>query len=758
MPRFATLYRCGHRSIYRFFFLLMCGAAALSIFTACGHKGASSRATFSGEGFEVFKDSITDGECFAHIIGDSLIESNFPDGKNTIRKRILSASKYGVAYHSKRPIMDAVVSMSLSDLDSVQGLGTTLRTAMAVELALAYVDPERAKNELRSRISSGGEISQGASYGGGWPVTSDAIAWASAAWSVYEATGDRAWLREAFNAITTTLNKYERVVYNSAEGLFTGSSTYCGYLGALPFPYWMDMADVSATMNLTVNACVARAYTVAAKMAERIGIDGSAYRNRADSVADAINSSLWIPNLSMYSQYLYCQPYPIQSATTDNLGQALCMVYGIASDDMRKAILENTPVLALGIPAMYPQLSDPNAKPNPSSAIIPAVQAYWAIAASEDSHVSMLYRCVYAIARSAAMNLGNYPFVDSATGKVPSGIVSTHNDPLSACAAIGALFRGLCGLQFTEEGMEINPKIADTHDDYHSIQGLKYRDAELDIHIHGTGSSISSFRIDSMEQSSHRVPHDLQGPHTVDIIMGGSAPKPRNINNTPDGMMPQTVTTLWKGLSGRIVPFTKGLAYEVYINGTMQEQVFTNRYRMVMPSQLMSLSMVPVREEQYIGYASRPAFFMPDGWITEIPSDSLAWPGTELIPDRTLASSFVETTESYRSKMTVTLNVAHTGEYMLRSVYSNALADASAYSDFCAIRLIEVNDSIVGTMIMPPVKKDDWTTTAQSNLVRFPLKKGINKISVVYRRPWTVNGHITLNTALIKQLQLYRIQ
>lgn len=730
------------------------GAVMAGMVSSCHFRRDTANATYVGENFVVYADSCVQDEYVARALSDTLLRSNFPV-QDSVRFLAVTPVPGTMRYRSKAPLNDAVLNMSMEHLGRELTPRSTLRTAVAVELALAYVNPEKSKELLRARLRDG-EILQGYAPGGGWPVAADGIAWVSAAWSVYEVTGDRRWLKEIYPIAKSTLERYEHVSYQPLSGLFSGSVASLGFIGKAPYPDWMTQADRGASEPLSVNALVQRAYRVCADMAEAMGDSPSSFDAKADSLADAINTQLWLPNLSRYGQYRYGHPYPIVSFTSDNLATGWCMTYDIATPEMRTAILENTPMSAAGVPTVYPQL--PDSMLNPSDALVPAVQAYWGVASALAGNRTMLYRTLYSLVNESAMNLGNFPYVNINDGIPPANIKRQSSDAVSAAANIAVFYRGLLGFRFSREGMEIQPLIAPTPDDERRVTNFRYRDAVLDISVKGAGSMVSSFKLDSVEVGTRVIPANLSGHHSVEIMMAGNNVTPSKVTVAKQAArMPHTPEVKWKGLEGNITNFIEGEAYEVFLNGVLQEQVFTSTYKMIKPKEFMTVSLVPVKEESELGYSSRPTFFYPEGTQYIIPADSLAYTGTSLIPDRKVASKFVETTESFRSRMTATLDVDHEGAYLLRSVYANGWADADAGSDFCALRLVEINGIVQGMLVMPPVKKDDWTATAQSNMLRIHLDKGPNRISIVYRRPWTVNGHVSLNTALIESLQIYRL-
>ena len=104
----------------------------------------------------------------------------------------------------------------------------TRDTAYAVDLALALVDPRRARNSLLFKLSErrqGGhlEIVQDTGSGGSWPVSTDRVVWAMGAWELlkYLDDSDRdGFLQTAYEAIVNTLEADRRYVYDSRDELY----------------------------------------------------------------------------------------------------------------------------------------------------------------------------------------------------------------------------------------------------------------------------------------------------------------------------------------------------------------------------------------------------------------------------------------------------------------------------------------------------------------------------------------------------------
>ena len=85
----------------------------------------------------------------------------------------------------------------------------TRDVSYSVYLSLAMLDPENSLRSLRAKLKEGKNgkvIIQDTGTGGSWPVSSDRVVWAMAAWEIYKVTGDKSMLDEAIAAIENTLN------------------------------------------------------------------------------------------------------------------------------------------------------------------------------------------------------------------------------------------------------------------------------------------------------------------------------------------------------------------------------------------------------------------------------------------------------------------------------------------------------------------------------------------------------------------------
>src|SRR6185295_1194044 len=115
-----------------------------------------------------------------------------------------------------------------------------------------------------------GRIIQDTGTGGSWPVSTDRMTWALAAWEVYAMTGDRTWLRQSYDIIRRSAEADRHAAFDPATGLFRGESSFLDWREQ-SYPRWMQPADIYQSEALGTNAVHHGAYRVLAAMARELG-------------------------------------------------------------------------------------------------------------------------------------------------------------------------------------------------------------------------------------------------------------------------------------------------------------------------------------------------------------------------------------------------------------------------------------------------------------------------------------------------------
>ena len=133
---------------------------------------------------------------------------------------------------SSIPVLQAVYALAAQELQANQtpeGLllaGANWSTvwtrdmAYAATLGTAMANPAATRASLESRVRNG-VVLQDTGTGGGWPVSTDRVAWALGAWSLYQVLGDAAWLAWCVQVLEATLAQ-DSAVFPAGELLRPG--------------------------------------------------------------------------------------------------------------------------------------------------------------------------------------------------------------------------------------------------------------------------------------------------------------------------------------------------------------------------------------------------------------------------------------------------------------------------------------------------------------------------------------------------------
>lgn len=623
----------------------------------------------------------------------------------------------------------------------------------SIYLSLGYLDPQRSMNCLRKKVKDG-RIIQDTGTGGAWPVSSDRVCWAIAAWELYNITGDKQWLAEAFDVVEATLMDDLEVVWDPAHSLMHGEQSYLDWREQT-YPRWMQPADIYGSMCLGTNVVFARAFKIAAEMARELGRDDKL--NAADyhaKISRAINDNLWIPNLGYYSEYLYCQPFPIQSMATDNLGQSLAVLFSVASPDMSASLLERTPLTPWGTPSVWPQ--QPDIKPYHNDAVWPFVQAFWNLAAAKSRNATALEAGLGAIYRAQAMFGTNKELFVAHNGDYRGTAVNSDAQLWSCTGSAAMVFRVFAGMEFHPDGIVFHPVVPAIFTGAKRIKGFRYRDAVIDVTVNGTGDKIASFAIDGKPAEGFRFPADLKGAHKVEITMANNAIRRADINVGPQTWMPATPVVKWSNpRTADITNSNPTLTYQVMLNGVFEQQIVQDSYSLYEAPAFTAINFVPVRDERVFGFSPRPHFFIPAGSERIVQLEEFATAGTSLIKNHDKAAKVVEVTTQTNTQIDCRITMPQSGKWWLSVRYANGSGPINTENK-CAIRTLLVNGERIGAIVMPQRGTDEWLSTGYSNMLPVELRVGENVITIAYRTPANVNMNGEVNTALLDYIRLIK--
>ena len=616
-------------------------------------------------------------------------------------------------------LVDALYNMATSTINSNKVNGNYVRNGMSVNditypviLSLACLDPNASMKSLQLMVKDG-RISHD-SKGELWPVVSDDISWASAAWEVYVVTGNKEWLSYAYEVILKSIEQDYETNFNEYERLMHGGTWY-SLTGNLYYPSWMQLTHIYESMSLTNNAQYARAFEILNDMSDELGIE-SEYGSLVMEMRDAINEKFWNERKGYYSQYTYLPAYPIQSPCIDNLGQALCVLWNIANDDRAENLIMKTPLAPYGVTVTSPHYSS-GGMLNQSELSFPMIQAFWNIAAAKTGNEHSLRRGLGALYRLPTLYCSYKSWCNAYTGETQD----EGDGSLGAAAANASMvFRVYAGISFLPNGIEMNPFIPVFLTGKKEIKGFKYRRAVLDITIEGTGNDIESIKVDGVSSHDNFIPSTLTGRHTVHITMCNNNRALQEITVSDSSFsLPPTPELSWRNGVARIENYDAHLNYRRVINGELSYSVRDTTYVTRIDTDPFSVRAVLAIGKYSMGYVSNPFLYAPMSRIFHF----APWAGSGT------GATSVESGRGINTKITIQAIVDEPGTYMMDVRYANGNGNVSS-TGTCAARKVIVNTHRQGTLVMPALGLDEWRRKGMTNMVRVDLLQGPNEIEL----------------------------
>ena len=689
---------------------LMLAALAVSLVLMCacgGRKEMSNLVIVQNEVFTLTGDSIIEDSVYACVLPDGSIKSNVTLARldsqyshvDTAQVRFVQGRRWRrqekrpmmmPVYSSDQPLVDALYEMSVDYIaGAVDNTGRFApsqnnysRLYCSIFLSLAALKPHQSMATLRSIVDRDSIIMQ---REGQWPVVSDHIGWATAAWEVYKATGDRAWLAYSHRVIEKTLNINREVLLDHNLGLIHGA----GYTSSKPIGVrrmtWMGYNDLFACMSLGNNILTGNAYAILADMSDELGIENE-YQKDAQHIKDAINQHLWNEDKGFYSSFLFGIAYPRQSPLTDNTAQAMCVLWGIADDNRAENLIAHTPVSNMGVNVSYPA-GNP-IEPYFANSSWATTQALWNLASAYVGNENALRRGLGALYRAQALY--------QCRGIHMQGLDTDHLGTSASNAAM--VLRVLMGMNYTTEGIEFSPTVPACMPGKKTFTGLNYRKAVLDITIIGTGNDVASITNNGKAMESPFIPAGIEGKHHIVVTLKtGNRPSQHVTIHHGEVVLPPTPVVTWTGDSGHIADFVSGTPYRLSVNGqftSLNDSVFTLPH-----SETFAEFSVEIAGKYGNGFMSKPLYYF--GLTPQV----AFFPGND--DDGHVA---------------IPMNVAESGEYLLDIGYRP--------TGTLDVRRVSANGHPMGTLVMARSNREDAGDMAYSNMVKVLLLKGENSIEI----------------------------
>ncbi|MGI4728026.1 MAG: MGH1-like glycoside hydrolase domain-containing protein [Janthinobacterium lividum] len=730
-----------------------------------------NKVLYQSPAYTLYGNRMVQGKYTAKAISATALESNYESAAGSKKTTVKTASSWKLSkdisafpqYHSDFVLPDALYNLAIEEMRNAVEPDSTFRTgkewsgvwtrdiSYSIILSMAVLQPKVAMNSLLRKVKNN-RVIQDTGTGGAYPVSSDRMIWAVAAWEVYKVTGNHNWLTKAYEIVKNSVEDDVRNVYDAKTGLVRGESSFLDWREQT-YPKWMQPADIYESECLGTNAVHYQVNTVLAEMATTLNDQPSAekYKKQAEKIKTGIQQYLWQPEKKYYGQFLYGCNYKTLSPRAEALGEALMVVFNVADASTQKTILQNTPVNQFGIPCIYPQI--PEIPPYHNNAVWPFVQSFWAMAAAKAGDESSLVQSISAVYRPAAMFLTNKENFVSSNGDFAGTEINSSNMLWSLSGNISLVYKILFGMNYHADQLEFKPFVPEVYAGKRSITNFKYRNSVLNIEMEGFGNQLKEFRLDGKIMQKAIVPANLEGQHQIDIKLANNHSSPQKINQSPDYIsLPAPEAKLlngnlsWNKIAGAV-------SYKILKNGAKNS--ITSKTNLAVASIVYAEYQVIAVDAQGVeSFASEPVQIIPAGSEQQIQMETVA--AKSALPYSGFSGDgFVNLSKTENTSITINIPVKEAGVYALDFRYANGNGPINTENK-CAIRTLTHQNDFLGTIVFPQRGKDNWADWGFSNSVQLKLEKGNYPITLQFQAAnENMNGDI--NQAAIDFLRIIKI-
>ena len=664
---------------------------------------------------------------------------------------------------SRQVLVDALYRMSLEELtqlvreDGALSAGAkwpgvwTRDVAYASVLALAVAAPDAVRRSLLAKVDSAGRIIQDTGTGGSWPISTDRMTWALAAWELYAVTGDQEWLRRSYDVIRRSAEADLHAVFDPETGLAMGETSFMDWREQ-SYPRWMEPRDIAQSAALGTNVVHYATYRILADMARALGEPSERWAQTADRLRTAINTHLWMPERGHYAVFRYGRSFPSLAPRSDALAQALAVIYGVAEPQQRARLVEGAPVVPFGPPVFWPYI--PEIPSYHNAALWPFVSAYWTWAAAEAGNTAAVEHALASIYRPAALFLTNKENMVASTGHFDGTELNSDRQLWSVAGNLAASYRVLFGMRFLPDRLLFRPMVPRGYAGERTLSNLRYRGATLTVTVRGFGDGVGTVKLDGRTVERAEIPAELTGAHTLEIEMNGRWPAGR-VNIVENRWTPPApVVTVLVGDSIGWAPIPGASLYVVYRNGrpastTQDTRVHVGRGDRVAEYQVMAVGAAGLES-----YLSEPVLFArPEAVLIARPRGA---PLEREHAGYTGSAGYVRLTKETNTRVEVPVTVLCGGTFAIDARYANGSGPINTDAK-AAIRTLLVDGKPAGVLVMPQRGTDRWTEWGYGTALKVDLSPG-DHVLTLELTPLDENMDRRVNTALLDHLRLTHLE
>jgi hypothetical protein len=439
------------------------------------------------------------------------------------------------------------------------------------------------------------------------------------------------------------------------------------------------------------------------------------------------------------------------SPRSEALGEALCILFGIADKQKATSIITTVPQTEFGVSCIFPQI--PNIPPYHNNAVWPFVQTYWALASAKVGNENAVMESIKSIYRPAALFLTNKENFVADNGDYAGTQINSSNMLWSLSGNLALIQKLIFGISFQVDSLTFHPFVPSMYAGTKTLTNLSYRKATLDINLEGTGNVIQSFSVDGIAQTSYKLPANLIGRHSILIklnnqpILSKSINKKTNYTSVAAPIVSIDKNLLsWNSIEGAV-------SYKIYYNGTSIGNTNTTSYPII-ANRYGEYQVIALDKKQVPSFASEPIAFYNTSAVIILDAEN-SNPASNLNYQGYNGKGFVETSKTINTNLAFQVEIKEDGLYAIDFRYANGNGPTNTENK-CAIRSILINNEKKGTIILPQRGTNEWSNWGFTNSVPLKLKKGSQQIQLSLK-DYNDNMNLEINQAMIDYLRITKL-
>lgn len=582
----------------------------------------------------------------------------------------------------------------------------------SIYFSYAWIMPELSRRTLdKQTLNNPREALQDTGSGGSWPISTDRVVWAMAAWEYYLSSGDKEWLAQAYEGLSNTARKDIHVAFDGNVNLFKGETCSMDWR-THTYPNWFSNALIGESYSCGTNALhmfmydfLGKAGKILDKEAEEVNF-WNTYQQR---LKEGINKNFWNESTGLYTCYLY--PQITEYRSTQRVGvmsNGLCALLGAASDEQTKRMVENFPLYPYGAAVLYPTIPDDFGYHNKS--IWAVWQTPYMYAAKNIGNMPAMEHVMKSLIRQGAMFLTHKENMTHDTGYDRNTALNSDRQLWSVSAYISMIYRVLFGMQLSETGLSFQPSVPVWMNSPLSLEGFRYRDAVLNIQVMGQGNIVKSLKVNGEAKSlPFEITPGLSGDFNIEIELATDAAQPGKMNLVEAGpgkcwsplepvLYSESDKISWEQLPG--------VTYQLTGNGKSKPVTSPYDLSQERPGYY---SVYAVGANGFESDLSNPVIYSP--YIQTYEAEEAAFKTTSARSAKGYSGSgYVTDYVNKTADIRFTIDLPESGDYQFTLCGANGYGPDGTY---CAIRSVFMDGEDVGTFIIEA--SGNWNKWTESS-------------------------------------------